>query len=73
MENAMKLNKEYNGIYSKGYQCGRWLACMDYIQFLSAQKGVNVSIAKKYYKAMKKSQLRFLQWLTTIKNIIWVK
>ena len=55
MENAMKLNKECNGIYSKGYQCGRWLACMDYIQFLSAQKGVNVSIAKKYYKAMKKS------------------
>lgn len=69
MEKAMELYKEYDGDYLMGYQCGRWLACLDHVQYISSQGGVNVSVAKKYYKAMKKKPAQIFTLINDNKEI----
>lgn len=65
MEEAVELNKTYGGKYVVAFHSGRWLACMDDLQRFSLGGKVNLSIAKKYYKAMKKNPAKVFSTLSS--------
>lgn len=53
---------------SIGYQCGRWFAAMVRIQERSANNKLNVTIAERYYRAVKQSPARTFAMINGLKE-----
>lgn len=60
-----KLNTDVKSI---GYQCGRWFAAMVRIQERSANGKLNVTMAKRYYRAVKQSPARTFAMINDLKE-----
>ena len=60
-----KLNTDVKSI---GYQCGRWFAAMVRIQERSANGKLNVTMAERYYRAVKQSPARTFAMINDLKE-----
>ena len=61
----VKLNKDSTSI---GYQCGRWFATVVRCQELASEKTLNVTMAERYYRAVKQSPARTLAMVNDLKE-----
>ncbi|MFA6847931.1 MAG: type I-C CRISPR-associated protein Cas8c/Csd1 [Lachnospiraceae bacterium] len=59
------LNEDSRNI---AYNCGRWFAAIDMLQYQSSGGKVNASIARKYYKAAKRLPAQILTTVTDNKE-----
>lgn len=61
----VKLNRDSTSV---GYQCGRWFATVVRCQELASEKALNVTMAERYYRAVKQSPARTLAMVNDLKE-----